>query len=42
MNNEECDIMKLNGLIRKNCDIIRKDCSYVRTYEKCLIEIGKF
>lgn len=42
MNSEECDIIKLNALLRKNCDIIRKDYSYARIYEKCLIEIGKF
>lgn len=43
MKDEECYVAKLNGeILRQNCTIIRKDYSFARRYEKCLIQIGKF
>lgn len=42
MNDEECYVAKLNGILKHNCDIIRKDYSFARKYDKCLIKVGKF
>lgn len=33
---------KLNDVLRQNKNIIRKDYSLAKKYQKCLTEIGKF
>lgn len=42
MNDEECYVVKLSVVLKENCDITRKDYSFARKYDKCLLEIGKF